>query len=212
MRTAPGDPAAWIDETVVPQVKNIYGETKLAAEALCEDAARASGPSVIVLRTSRFFPEPDDDPAKRAAYPGDNARLNELLYRRVDIEDAAEAHFCALSKASQMKFGRYIISTPSPFTADDRAALGRDAMKVVTGAFPQATEIYSRLGWRMPDRLDRVYDPARAVRDLGWSPAHTFASGLDQAASGDPIGSALARQIGIKGYHGAAYRDGLYPV
>jgi hypothetical protein len=39
------------------------------------------------LRTSRFFPEPDDVPEKRAAYDEDNLKVNELLYQRVDVED-----------------------------------------------------------------------------------------------------------------------------
>ena len=43
----------------------------------------------------RFFPEPDDDPAKRQAYADDNLKVAELLYRRVDLEDAASAHRCA---------------------------------------------------------------------------------------------------------------------
>jgi UDP-glucose 4-epimerase len=37
------------------------------------------------LRTSRFFPEDDDDPAMRAAYAQENAQANERLYRRLDI-------------------------------------------------------------------------------------------------------------------------------
>ena len=56
-----GEPAAWITESVVPVPKNIYGATKVAAEDLCELMHRDRGLPCIVLRTSRFFPEGDDD-------------------------------------------------------------------------------------------------------------------------------------------------------
>src|SRR3954462_15600092 len=64
----PGDgaPAAWITEDVVPRPRNIYGVTKVAAEDLCELIARDAGLPCVVLRTSRFFPEPDDSDAVRA--------------------------------------------------------------------------------------------------------------------------------------------------
>jgi len=53
-------PAAWIDETVTPVPKNIYGVTKVAAEDLCALFAKKHGANCIILRTSRFFPEMDD--------------------------------------------------------------------------------------------------------------------------------------------------------
>ena len=83
----PGEPAAWLTEDVVPVPKNIYGVTKVAAENLCELAHRDTGMPCLVLRTSRFFPEEDDQPAVRAARADSNNKANEFLYRRVDIED-----------------------------------------------------------------------------------------------------------------------------
>jgi len=61
-------PAIWITEDVVPVPKNIYGVTKTAAEDLCELFHRNRGLPCVVLRTSRFFPEADDDPVAREAY------------------------------------------------------------------------------------------------------------------------------------------------
>jgi nucleoside-diphosphate-sugar epimerase len=81
-----GAPAAWVTEDVRPVPKNIYGVTKGAAEDLCQLFHRNQGLPVIVLRTSRFFPEPDDDPVQRAAFQEDNIKANEFLFRRVDIE------------------------------------------------------------------------------------------------------------------------------
>src|SRR3954463_9069179 len=77
-----GEPAAWITEDVVPEPRNIYGATKVAAEDLCELVARDHGLPCVVLRTSRFFPEPDDSEAVRSGYADENAKVNELLYRR----------------------------------------------------------------------------------------------------------------------------------
>ena len=97
----PGEPAAWLTEDVVPVPKNIYGVTKVAAENLCELAHRDTGMPCLVLRTSRFFPEEDDQPAVRAARADSNNKANEFLYRRVDIEDVVEAHLLALAKARE---------------------------------------------------------------------------------------------------------------
>src|SRR5579863_10322943 len=62
MTPAPGEPAVWVDESLHPRPRNIYGLTKLAAEGLCALARREAGLAAITLRTSRFFPEEDDDP------------------------------------------------------------------------------------------------------------------------------------------------------
>ena len=56
-----GAPAAWVTEDVTPVPKNIYGVTKAAAEDLCQLFHRNQGLACIVLRTSRFFPEEDDN-------------------------------------------------------------------------------------------------------------------------------------------------------
>jgi len=53
-----GAPAAWIDEDVTPRAKNIYGATKTAAEDLCRLFQRNHDLPCLVLRTSRFFPNP----------------------------------------------------------------------------------------------------------------------------------------------------------
>src|SRR5262245_40453031 len=82
-----GAPAAWITEEVTPVPKNIYGVTKVAAESLCELFHYKAGLPCLVLRTSRFFPEEDDDKRTRQAFDDANLKVNELLYRRGDIED-----------------------------------------------------------------------------------------------------------------------------
>src|SRR5262249_36695957 len=73
----PGAPAAWVTEDVRPVPKNIYGVTKAAAEDLCELFHHLHKLPCLVLRTSRFFPEVDDDPAVRRAYNDGNVKANE---------------------------------------------------------------------------------------------------------------------------------------
>jgi UDP-glucose 4-epimerase len=84
-----GAPAAWVTEEVTPVPRNIYGITKAAAEDLCQLFHRNHGLACIVLRTSRFFPEADDDKDVREAYTDENVKANEFLHRRVEIDDRA---------------------------------------------------------------------------------------------------------------------------
>ena len=127
LKAPPGAPAAWIDETVTPVPKNIYGVTKTAAEDLCRLFWRNERLPSIVLRTSRFFPEADDDPDARAAFAPDNLKANEFLYRRVAIDDVVDAHLLAAERAPPIGFGRYVISATTPFRRDDAARLRSDA-------------------------------------------------------------------------------------
>jgi UDP-glucose 4-epimerase len=203
-----GEPAAWITEDVVPRPRNVYGVTKTAAEALCELVHRDHGLPVVILRTSRFFPEADDSDERRAGYADLNLKVNELLYRRVDLEDAVRAHLDALERAPRIGFGRYIVSATTPFTRADAAALHADAPAVVARRFGDYAEIYAARGWRMLPAIDRVYDNARARRDLGWAPRFDFREALDRLARGEDPRSDLALAVGAKGYH--AETTGVY--
>ncbi len=202
-----GAPAAWITEAVVPVPKNIYGATKVAAEELCELVARDHGLPCIVLRTSRFFPEDDDEPQARAAFHGDNLKVSEYLYRRVDIEDVVDAHLRALSKARDIGFARYIVSATTPFTRDDLAELRRDAAAVVRRRVPAYEAAYARRGWQMVPTIDRVYVNDRARQELGWRPRHDFAALVARLDAGVDFRSPLARAVGAKGYH----REATFP-
>lgn len=209
---APGEPATWITEDVAPVPKNIYGATKTAAESLCELFARRHGLPTVILRTSRFFPEPDDDPEARRRYGLDNAQANELLHRRADIADIVSAHLSAVEAAPRLGFGRYIVSATTPFRREDLAGLRRDAAVVVAGLYPDSPALYAAHGWRLPESIDRVYVNAAARRDLGWQPEYDFAHVLESLRSGRDFRSALARQVGSKGYHDEAFSDGPYPT
>ena len=145
----PGEPAAWITEDVTAVPKNIYGVTKAAAEDLCQLFARNHSLRAIVLRTSRFFPEEDDNRAIREAYTDANIKTNEFLYRRVDIEDVVSAHLLAAYHAPSAGFAKYIISATTPFARQDAAELRNDAPLVVRRYVPDHEAEFVRRGWTM---------------------------------------------------------------
>jgi UDP-glucose 4-epimerase len=205
---AEGEPAAWITEDVRPVPRNIYGVTKTAAEDLCELVHRDHGLPCLILRTSRFFPEPDDVDDRRTAYEDLNLKVNELLYRRVDIEDVVGAHLLALDRAPAIGFGRYIITGTTPFTREHLHELRRDTPSVVQRLFPDYEEIYEQRGWRMLASVDRVYVNDRARQELGWTPTYDFRRALNLLAAGEDPRSPLARTVGAKGYH--ATTTGVY--
>jgi nucleoside-diphosphate-sugar epimerase len=198
---AEGEPAAWITEDVVPRPRNIYGVTKVASEDVCELIARDAGLPVVVLRTSRFFPEQDDDEQRAGRFADTNLKVNELLYRRVDLADVVSAHLAAVSRAPRIGFGRFIVSATTPFGPGDLAELRTDLPAVVQRLFPAYREVYDRLGWSMLPSIGRVYVNARARAELGWRPRYDFGHALDLLAAGEEPRSALATSIGAKGYH-----------
>ena len=208
LRPAPGAPASWITEDVAPVPRNVYGTTKTAAEDLCELVFRDHGLPCVILRTSRFFPEADDRDDVRERYADLNLKVNELLYRRVDIEDAVSAHLLALDRATDIGFGRYIVSATTPFAREDAAELRSDAPAVVRRLFPDYEAVYAERGWSMFESLDRVYVNARARDELGWAPRYDFRFALDRLAAGEDPRSPLAMAIGAKGYH--AVPTGVY--
>jgi UDP-glucose 4-epimerase len=208
----PGAPAAWITEEVRPVPKNIYGVTKTAAEELCELFHRQHGLPCLVLRTSRFFPEEDDNPAIRAAYADENAKLNEYLYRRVDLEDVVGAHLLALERAAAIGFGKYIVSATTPFRPEDLDELRTNAPRVVERRVPGYEVEYAHRGYQMFPSIDRVYVNDRARRELGWRPRYDFAHVLERLIAGEDPRSPLARAVGSKGYHPRKFGQGPYPV
>ena len=201
----PGAPAAWITEAVPPVAKNVYGATKVAAEDLCALLAHEHGLPVVVLRTSRFFPEGDD---VQTGWDGENLKVNELLYRRADIADVVDAHRLALGRAPGLGFDRFVISGTTPFTRDDLPQLRVDAPGVLARHVPDYVEIYEELGWRMLEEIERVYVNAHAREVLGWRPKYDFPAVLARLADGEDWRSPLTHAIGRKGYH--AESTGVY--
>jgi UDP-glucose 4-epimerase len=207
-----GAPTAWVTEEVTPIPKNIYGVTKVAAEDLCQLFHRNQGLSCIVLRTSRFFPEEDDDKAVRATYADDNIKANEYLYRRVDLEDVVNAHLLAAKRAPAIGFRRYIISATTPFSPGDLLDLRVDAPLAARRCVPDYEAEYAFRDWKMVPSVDRVYVNERARKELDWQPRYDFKFIIDRLRAGEDMRSPLARLVGSKGYHAERFAEGPYPV
>jgi nucleoside-diphosphate-sugar epimerase len=177
--------AAWLTEDYGPlEPRNVYGVTKRAAEQLCRLVHREHGLPLVILRTSRFFPEEDDT---HRDLSGPNIKANEFLNRRLTVEDCAEAHVAALDRAADIGFGLYIVSAPPPFAPEESEALIADAPAVIARHFPDAAGLYAARGWRLPGHLDRVYDPALAELELGFRCRTDFAAVLAALREGRPL-------------------------
>jgi UDP-glucose 4-epimerase len=174
--------AIWIDETLAPlEPRNIYGVTKRAAEELCRLFHHLHELPIVILRTSRFFPEADDM-AHTIVQSDENTKANEFLFRRLSVEDAAESHVVALARAPTLGFDIFIVSALTPFSPTDCGELIADAPSVVARYFPDYREKYARRGWTMFHSIDRVYDASKAKRVLGFACRTGFREVLDGLA------------------------------
>ena len=184
----------WVTNTSTPAPKNIYGITKIAAEGLCALFMRLHALNVVVLRTSRFFHEPDDDAAARARFTDANIKTNEFLYRRVDVADIVSAHVLAMANAAAVVEQHkrtpqgiayapiFVVSALSPLRLEDMDALERgepivDVLRrrLDAATFAAVDRLYGSRGWKWPT-LDRVYDSAATAVGLGWTPMFDFSS------------------------------------
>ncbi|MEO0425317.1 MAG: NAD(P)-dependent oxidoreductase [Pseudomonadota bacterium] len=184
IRDEHSDAAIWLDEQYGPiEPRNVYGATKLAAEALCRQHHIDFDLEVIVLRTSRFFPEDDDT---HHVLSGPNMKANELLNRRASVEDMARAHLTALEHEGELGFRLYLVSAPTPFSRTDLRALKADARAVIRRRYPQAEALYAEQGWALPTQIGRVYDGTLITRDLNFAYETRFEDVLDALAAGKP--------------------------
>lgn len=195
----PGEPVVWVTDELAPVPRNIYGATKKTAEELAELVHRDHGLACVVLRIGRFFPEPDDRPEVAEAYEDANIKVNELLYRRVDLDDVVSAHLAALNRTTEIGFGRYIVAATSPFQQTDLAELRSDAAAVVRRLYPDCDQVYAERGWSLFPTIDRVYVNQAARINLGWAPQYNFASALERLKAGEEPFSELGRTVGTKG-------------
>lgn len=212
MKPSDSGPAVWVNESLAPLAKNIYGASKCAAEDLCRLFARNHALPCVVLRTSRFFPEADDNRSQRNTYDDANLKVLEFLHRRVAIEDVVDAHRLAVERAPTLGFDCFIISATTPFQPDDADELRRDAPAVIERRVPGSTAFFEARGWRLFSTVDRIYDNRHAREVLGWQPRMDFASVIEQVQSIGSWQGELAQAIGAKGYHDTVFEDGPFPV
>jgi nucleoside-diphosphate-sugar epimerase len=150
------DRAVWVTEELTPVPRDVYDETKLAAEQLCREASQSHGLECVVLRTGRFFDEP----------PEVMARFR--LYRGVDARDVADAHELALTATLPAKFELVNIASDSPFRRDECEELCRDAAGLIRRRLPDVARAFARRGWALPGSIDRVYVIGRATAILNY--------------------------------------------
>jgi len=156
------DHAVWVTEELLPIARDVYDDTKLAAEQICRSAA-AAGLACISLRMSRCFPEPDE---LMAIY---------RLYRGVDARDVAQAHLLAL-EVELDGFEIFNISAAPVFQRDECAELLVSADRVIRRHHSWSMEAFARRGWALPKHIDRVYVISKAERMLGYRPRYNFES------------------------------------
>ena len=148
----------------------------------------------------------------RQTYADDNVKLNEYLFRRVDLEDVVNAHLLAAKHAPAIGFRRFIISATTPFLPEDLPELRATAPLAVWRRLPGYEAEYQRRGWKMFPTIDRVYVNERARTDLGWHPRYDFHHVLARLRAGDGVKSPLARIVGSKRYHADLFAEGPYPL
>lgn len=178
------DACSWVTEETEPQPRSIYHTTKLAAECALQQSA-CPALSVAVLRMSRCFPEPAPE------------MLAYRVHRGIDARDVGSVHALALEHEGAA-FERFVISGETPFQPEDCPALSRNAPAIIRRRIPALAAAFDARGWAMPARIDRVYCPAKAQRELDWQPRWGWREVLAQADRDDlevlPAGSSIARK------------------
>ncbi len=115
-------------------------------------------------------------------------RPTSSLFRRLSVEDAAEAHVAALA-GRRRSASTPSSSRPDAFSREDCRDLIVDAPSVVARYFPHYRELYDRRGWTMFGSIDRVYDAGKARRKLGFVCKTGFREVLDTLNSVTPSGA-----------------------
>jgi nucleoside-diphosphate-sugar epimerase len=158
--------AVWVDETLLPNPRDIYDITKLTAELLCQDYFEKEKIETTVLRVSRFLPE------------NENTKAIHRLYRGLDETDGAMAHLLALEKKFKT-FEIYNISNESPFDRTDLVELINNPKQVIKKYYPNIESIFADKKWNFPGKIDRVYSIEKAKKELNYQPINNFDSFID---------------------------------
>ena len=159
------DRAAWVDEQLEPQPRDIYDETKLEAERLVSQAGGSM--TVTSLRMSRCFPESADTMAWYR------------LHRGIDRRDVAEAHALALRRTGSP--ATYVTSAASRFRPEDCEELLVDPPVAIDRRHPGLIDRMAAQGWLPPHSIGRVYDAGLARQELGFAPRF----GIESCLAGD---------------------------
>jgi nucleoside-diphosphate-sugar epimerase len=162
----PDGEAVWVDESLPPQPRDVYDETKFAAEQL---VAAASWPTVT-LRIGRCFPE------------ADHVVAGHRLHRGVDVRDVAQAFVRAVEQPLDATV-TLNVAGPLVFTRADGAELLVDAAAVAERRLPGLGRAFAERSWPLPATIDRVYDSTLARSTLGYDPRYDVWSVLSRCRS-----------------------------
>jgi nucleoside-diphosphate-sugar epimerase len=163
-----------------------------------------------VLRTARFFLEPDDSPDPARGVGDANVKANEYVHRRVALEDVVDAHLCAAEHAPRIGFDRFVISADTALSPDDVELLHRDAAAVLADRHPDVDAVWREIGWRWPRRLDRVYDNSKARDVLGWQPRFGVSEIAELVRLTGSVLTPMADLVGSKEYLSSGYHRGEF--
>ena len=158
------------------------------------------------------FRSPTTKPRCATSYATATSRPTSSCTGAWTSQDVVDAHLLAMERAPALGFGRYIISATTPFGRDDAEALRRDAAAVLARRVPGYEAEYARRGWRMFPGIERVYVNARRARRWAGGRATILLPCWQICAPARTRAAQPGARVGVKGYHGEQWRDGLYPV
>jgi len=135
----PTDRAVWVDESLPARPRDIYDETKLAAEEL--------------VTADAVLPEPLPVLATR------------LLHRAVRLDDVAAATVSAV--AHDAAVGIFNVAGQYPFIRTDCVALLQDAASVIAERAPKVAAAFQDRGWLLPRTIESMTPvPLRTPSDI----------------------------------------------
>lgn len=173
------------DDSPVAPAKDVYAYTKAIGEQLCQLYHRVYGLDVLAFRLGMFVPVDFVHYGMRLVHGG------------VDERDLAQAFRLALED-DRVRHGTFNLFAPTPFGAEDEAALVADPTSVLRKHYPDAAVLdsaargrqlephwYTVEGDAVRPTPIRVYWKSDRARDrLGWEPRHDFARFLPDLREG----------------------------
>lgn len=164
--------------------RNFYGATKIAGEAMATAFYERYGLKVIGLRYANVYgPKQKEDAVYTGVIPtflrkiennedleihGDGNQAYDFIY----VEDAAKANICALK--ANVDFGFYNVGTGIKTTIKELVDL---LIRLTNANINIKYKPYSEQDLRQLVK-DRVLDPTKAFKDLGFKYTYTLEEGL----------------------------------
>lgn len=181
VRAKQGAGCEWIDESTLPAPKNIYGWSKLCVEELVRLYAVRNdipGARFAVLRACRFFPECDDREATvEGVVDEDNLKFVHCLNgRRLTLHDVVAAHLAFLSNSAHAEpFLLANLGNATLLQREDCEELGdsKRCAQILLERYEGLEGVMAKKHWKLPQRVDRVYDCSHSFALLQWRPRDT---------------------------------------